>query len=379
MGSRMSLRADQRTGKLGNKRALQGFDTHDYPLQFSPMRFSHFDQRLAALGALPVHRNRVVRAWLSGQALDIGTRRRSSEHFLPLALRDAVPALTAELDTLARVCSEYTGNDGSRLLIELADRQMVESVLLPRDGLCVSTQVGCAVGCRFCMTGKSGLIRQVTSMEILAQVVLARRLRTVKKVVFMGMGEPAHNLDNVLEAIDLLGTKGNIGHKNLVFSTVGDLRVFEALPRQRVKPALALSLHTTKPELREHLLPRAPKISPEALIEFGERYARDTNYPIQYQWTLLKGINDGNDELDAAVRLLKGKYGVLNVIPFNSLEGDDYQRPDAERIRVIVHYLQSRGVLTKVRNSAGQDVDGGCGQLRARAVDTARVLAPSPA
>lgn len=379
MGSRMSLRADQRTGKLGNKRALQGFDTHDYPLQFSPMRFSHFDQRLAALGALPVHRNRVVRAWLSGQALDIGTRRRSSEHFLPLALRDAIPALTAELDTLARVRSEYTGNDGSRLLIELADRQMVESVLLPRDGLCVSTQVGCAVGCRFCMTGKSGLIRQVTSMEILAQVVLARRLRTVKKVVFMGMGEPAHNLDNVLEAIDLLGTKGNIGHKNLVFSTVGDLRVFEALPRQRVKPALALSLHTTKPELREHLLPRAPKISPEALIEFGERYARDTNYPIQYQWTLLKGINDGNDELDAAVRLLKGKYGVLNVIPFNSLEGDDYQRPDAERIRVIVHYLQSRGVLTKVRNSAGQDVDGGCGQLRARAVDTARVLASSPA
>lgn len=379
MGSRTSLSADQRTGKLGNKRALQGLDTHDYPLQFSPMRFSHFDQRLAALGALPVHRNRVVRAWLSGQALDIGTRRRSSEHFLPLALRDAVPALTAELDTLARVRSEYTGNDGSRLLVELADRQMVESVLLPRDGLCVSTQVGCAVGCRFCMTGKSGLIRQVTSMEILAQVVLARRLRTVKKVVFMGMGEPAHNLDNVLEAIDLLGTKGNIGHKNLVFSTVGDLRVFEALPRQRVKPALALSLHTTKPELREHLLPRAPKISPEALIEFGERYARDTNYPIQYQWTLLKGINDGNDELDAAVRLLKGKYGVLNVIPFNSLEGDDYQRPDAERIRVIVHYLQSRGVLTKVRNSAGQDVDGGCGQLRARAVDTAQVLASSPA
>ncbi|MCH5800372.1 radical SAM protein, partial [Salmonella enterica] len=86
----------------------------------------------------------------------------------------------------------------------------------------MSTQVGCAVGCRFCMTGKSGLIRQVASMEILAQVVLARRLRAVKKVVFMGMGEPAHNLDNVLEAINLLGTDGNIGHKNLVFSTVGD-------------------------------------------------------------------------------------------------------------------------------------------------------------
>lgn len=190
----------------------------------------------------------------------------------------------------------------------------------------------------------------------------------------MGMGEPAHNLDNVLEAIDLLGTEGNIGHKNLVFSTVGDLRVFEALPQQRVKPALALSLHTTKAELRTHLLPRAPKIAPEELIELGEKYARDTDYPIQYQWTLLKGINDGDDELDAVVRLLKGKYGVLNVIPFNSLEGDDYQRPETERIHEIVRSLQSRGVLTKVRNSAGQDVDGGCGQLRARAVGAEQVL-----
>lgn len=338
------------------------------------MRFSDFDQRLAALGARPVHRGRVVRVWLNGLALDSHTRRRRSEHFLPLKLRDAVPALTAELDGLARIRSEHAGNNGSRLLVELADGQMVESVLLPRDGLCVSTQVGCAVGCRFCMTGKSGLIRQVSSMEILAQVVLARRLRAVKKVVFMGMGEPAHNLDNVLEAIDLLGTEGNIGHKNLVFSTVGDLRVFEALPQHRVKPALALSLHTTKAGLREHLLPRAPKIAPEELVELGEKYARDTGYPIQYQWVLLKGINDGDDELEAVARLLKGKYGVLNVIPFNSLEGDDYQRPDPERIREIVRYLQSRGVLTKVRNSAGQDVDGGCGQLRARAIGAAQAV-----
>jgi len=338
------------------------------------MRFSDFDQRLAALGARPAHRGRVVRAWLNGHAFDNSTWRQRSENFLPLALRDALPALRAEFEGLAHIRSEHTGNDGSRLLVELADGQMVESVLLPRDGLCVSTQVGCAVGCRFCMTGKSGLIRQVSGMEILAQVVLARRLRAVKKVVFMGMGEPAHNLENVLEAIGLLGTEGNIGHKNLVFSTVGDLRVFEALPQQRVKPALALSLHTTKAELREHLLPRAPKIAPEELIELGEKYARDTDYPIQYQWVLLKGINDGDDELDAVVRLLKGKYGVLNVIPFNSLEGDDYQRPDPERIREIVRYLHSRGVLTKVRNSAGQDVEGGCGQLRARAIGAAQAV-----
>ena len=117
-----------------------------------------------------------------------------------------------------------------------------------------------------------------------------------------------------------------------------------------------------------------PRIAPEALVELGEKYARDTGYPVQYQWTLLKGVNDGDDELDAIPRLLKGKFGVLNVIPFNSLEGDDYQRPEAERIREIVRTLHRRGVLTKVRNSAGQDVDGGCGQLRARAVGAEQVV-----
>ena len=330
------------------------------------MRIETFRQRLADLGAKPVHVQRMLRAWLHALPLDAGPARRGPA--LPRAIVEALPALGAELAGLARVRSEHPAEDGSaRLLVELADGQTVESVLLPRDGLCVSSQVGCAVGCVFCMTGKSGLLRQVGSAEILAQVALARRFRPVKKVVFMGMGEPAHNLDNVLEAIQLLGTEGGIGHKNLVFSTVGDLRVFERLPRERVKPALALSLHSTRAELRRELLPRAPHIDPAELVELGEAYARAVGYPIQYQWTLLKGINDSVEEMDGILRLLKGKYAVLNLIPYNSLEGDAYQRPDGARIVQMVRYLHSRGVLTKVRNSAGQDVDGGCGQLRARA------------
>ncbi|HAQ26391.1 MAG TPA: rRNA methyltransferase, partial [Pseudomonas sp.] len=196
---------------------------------------------------------------------------------------------------------------------------------------------------------------------------LARRFRPVKKVVFMGMGEPAHNLDNVLEAIDLLGTDGGIGHKNLVFSTVGDRRVFERLPQQSVRPALALSLHSTHAALRRELLPRAPQIDPAELVELGEAYARLVDYPIQYQWTLLAGINDSQEEMDGIIRLLKGKFAIMNVIPYNSLDDDAYQRPAAERIQRIMRYLHENGVLTKVRNSAGQDIDGGCGQLRARA------------
>lgn len=202
----------------------------------------------------------------------------------------------------------------------------------------------------------------------MAQVVLARRRRAVKKVVFMGMGEPAHNLDAVLEAIDLLGTSGAIGHKNLVFSTVGDLRVFERLPRGTVKPALALSLHTTDAALREQLLPRAPRITPEDLVELGDDYARRAGYPIQYQWTLLEGINDGPGELDGIVRLLNGRYAVLNLIPYNTVDELPFQRPTWDRAREMASNLHQRGVLTKLRQSAGQDIEGGCGQLRARAV-----------
>jgi 23S rRNA (adenine2503-C2)-methyltransferase len=338
------------------------------------MQLTELNQRLANLGAKPQHIGRITRAWLQGKALDTGTKHQKTENFLPLTVREALPSIASELDGLARLRSEHPGADGSaRLLVELADKQMVESVLLPRDGLCISSQVGCAVGCVFCMTGKSGLLRQLSSAEMVAQVALGRRFRPVKKVVFMGMGEPAHNLDNVLEAIDLLGTEGGIGHRNLVFSTVGDPRVFERLPKQRVRPALALSLHTTDAELRQRLLPKAPRIDPEELVALGEAYARATDYPIQYQWTLLKGINDNQQEMDNILRLFKGKFAVLNLIPYNSLEADDYQRPDGERIVEMVRYLHSRGVLTKVRNSAGQDVDGGCGQLRARATDLIKV------
>ncbi len=330
------------------------------------MRIEHLRQRLRDLGAQPCHESRVLRAWVQVRSLD--TRRRAAEDFLPLAVRKALPALTAELAALARIASEHPGEDGSaRLLVELNDGQTVESVLLPRGGLCVSTQVGCAVGCVFCMTGRDGLARQLGAAEIVAQVALARGRRPVKKVVFMGMGEPAHNLDNVLEAVELLGAEGGIGHKNLVFSTVGDRRVFERLPKGVVKPALALSLHSTDAGLRARLLPRAPRIDPEELVALGEAYARATGYPIQYQWTLLEGVNDGDAEVEGIIRLLAGRYAVMNLIPYNTVPGLGFRRPGWARAAEMARALHRRGVLAKLRQSAGQDVEGGCGQLRARA------------
>ncbi len=344
------------------------------------MRLSDLQLRLQDLDCKPCHIERLLRGWVQRRSYD----RKSSPAatFFPAALRAALPAIEAELQGLARLKSAHPDtltlspreqelrrdSEVARLLVELHDGQLTESVLLPRGGLCISTQVGCAVGCVFCMSGRAGLVRQLDSAEIVAQVVLARSLRAVSKVVFMGMGEPAHNLDNVLEAIEVLGMLGNIAHKNLVLSTVGDLRVFERLPQQIVKPALALSLHSTDDALRAQLLPKAPRIPVAELVAQCEAYARATHYPTQYQWTLIEGVNDSDAELERLIALLTGKYAIMNFIPFNAVDGLPYRRPAPERLARIVGMLKQHGIVTQLRDSAGQEVEGACGQLRARAV-----------
>ena len=330
------------------------------------MHVDDLRQRLREHGAAPRHESLLIRQWLQTGRLDGGPRPLAG--LVPRTLLDALPALQQALDALARVRSVHPASDGSaRLLVELSDGQAVESVLLPRDGACVSTQLGCAVGCAFCMTGRGGLLRQLGSAEIVAQAVLARRMRPLRKLVFMGMGEPSHNLDAVMDAIGLLGTAGGIGHKNLVFSTVGDRRAFERLPLGPVRPALALSLHTTHAALRETLLPRAPRIDPDELTALAGDYARATGYPVQYQWTLLEGVNDGDDEIEGIVRLLAGQYAVMNLIPYNAVDDLPFRRPSWQRAVDMARALRERGVLATLRESAGQEVDGGCGQLRARA------------
>jgi len=346
---------------------LRGITAEEQQRAFVPKRLSQLRLRLRELGAKPCHEGRLVRGWL--QLCGYDKKQSPARMFFPLAMHDALPEIEAALGNLARLESAHPACEGvARLLVALHDGQTVESVLLPRGGLCVSTQVGCAVGCTFCMSGRYGLLRQLGSAEIMAQLALARRLRTVTKVVFMGMGEPAHNLDNVLEAIQTLGTFGNFAHKNLVLSTVGDIRVFDRLPRETVKPALALSLHTTDDVLRAHLLPNAPRIAVEELVAQAETYARATHYPTQYQWTLLEGINDSDEELARLAGLLRGKYAIMNFIPFNEVDGLAYRRPPPERAAQMVRFLREKGIMAQIRDSAGQEVEGACGQLRARAL-----------
>ena len=328
------------------------------------MTLDTLHRRLLSLGAKLQHRGYFYRSLFG-----VVPRIKPDDPKFPLALRKALPELYAIIDEALVVADSHQAEekDSLKLLFKLHDGHTIESVLLPRDGVCVSSQVGCAVGCVFCMTGKSGLIRQLTDLEIVAQVIAAKQLRPqTRKVVFMGMGEPSHNLKNVLSAIDFLGRYSQIPHKNLVFSTVGDQRVFDALGDMEVKPALAISLHSTFEDKRRELLPRAGKIAIESIVEQAERYARLTGYPIQYQWTLIKGINDGDDELRNLEQLLKGKYALINFIPVNAVEESPYKRPDWSRCREMAEFLKGSRILAKFRNSAAQDIEGGCGQLRSR-------------
>ena len=328
------------------------------------MTLETLHQKLLALGAKPVHYGYLYRALFG-----IVPWPDQNNPKFPKALREALPQIKADIEGVLKVVDQHKGEeeDSLKLLFQLQDGHTIESVLLPREGVCVSSQVGCAVGCVFCMTGQSGLIRQLKDLEIVAQVIEAKRQRPeTRKVVFMGMGEPSHNLKNVMSAIEFLGTYSQIPHKNLVLSTVGDQRVFDALNESTVKPALAISLHTTIKEKREKLLPRAGKISIESIVNQAESYARETGYPIQYQWTLMDGINDGDDELANIAQLLTGKYALMNFIPVNAVDNSPYKRPEWSRCQEMAKTLKVSRILAKFRHSAAQDVEGGCGQLRYR-------------
>ena len=229
------------------------------------------------------------------------------------------------------------------------------------------------MGCAFCMTGKGGLERQLSSAEIAAQYVAATRIKPdIKKVVLMGMGEPSHNLAAVKEAVEFIGDVAGLAHKQIVVSTVGDERLFDALSTWSVKPALALSLHTTDFEKRQKLLKNAPALTPEYLLQRTLDYAEQTKYPAQIEWTLLAGINDTFQEVERLAELVAGRYAMVNFIAVNPTEGSDFKRPSQDHIEDLITVLRRKGIVATLRDSAAQDIEGGCGQLRARHLSAAR-------
>jgi 23S rRNA (adenine2503-C2)-methyltransferase len=334
-------------------------------LQLAARSLEELREHLGRLGARPVHARRLLTAWLAG--MPVGATFASGSSPPARALLQALPQLQVELDAIAVELERHPSADGAlRKLVRLRSGRTVECVDLPRNGLCVSTQVGCAVGCRFCKTGESGLLAQLSALEILAQVALARRERAVRRVVFMGMGEPSHNLEAVLDALAALGDEGRCAHKNLVFSTVGEPEVFQTLLGHSVRPGLALSLHTLDQALRAELLPRAPRVAPEVLLDAALGYADRTTYPLLVQWTLLEGVNDSLEEARLLASLLRGRRAIVNYIPFNAVDGAPFARPPIERSVELVRLLKREHTLATLRRSSGAEVDGACGQLRAR-------------
>ena len=328
------------------------------------MTLDTFHQRLLSLGTKPQHCGYFYRSLFG-----VMPRIKPDDPKFPLALRKALPELYAIIDGALVVADSHQAEekDSLKLLFKLHDGHTIESVLLPRDGVCVSSQVGCAVGCAFCMTGKGGLERQLSSAEIAAQYVAATRIKPdIKKVVLMGMGEPSHNLAAVKEAVAFMGDVAGLAHKQIVVSTVGDERLFDALPTWSVKPALALSLHTTDFEKRKKLLKNAPALTPEYLLQRTLDYAEQTKYPAQIEWTLLASINDTFEEVERLAELVAGRYAMVNFIAVNPTEGSDFKRPDQEHIEDLITVLRRKGIVATLRDSAAQDIEGGCGQLRAR-------------
>lgn len=334
----------------------------------SPLRtVDDLRRALEALDARPVHVRRLLTSWLDGRGGEEIPRLRGRTPRRPARLEAGLGDLIDRLDGLVTEVHAEPDQDGScRRLLRLRSGRTIEAVDLPGDALCISTQVGCAVACRFCRTGEDGLLQQLDPLEILAQLAHARRTRETRRVVLMGMGEPAHNMDAVLEAIATMGDEGALPHKAIVFSTVGDPRDFEVLASQRVRPTLALSLHTLDEALRADLLPRARRLDPRGLLDAAIGYADHVHEPLLVQWTLLEGINDSVEEAARLGRELRGRRALVNYIPFNEVEGSGFSRPAVERCVELVRTVRAAGGLATLRFSAGQDVDGGCGQLRAR-------------
>lgn len=271
-------------------------------------------------------------------------------------------------DLSTAVSSSRCADDGTdRLVLRCTDGAIVETVAMRRGTVCVSTQVGCAVGCVFCASGMAGLGRNLTAGEIVEQAVHARRRMTINRVVFMGMGEPSANAAAVLEAVSRFKHDAGIGPARQMVSTVGSLEFIDRLHRAAVRPGLALSLHTSRDELRRRLLPRAPSTPVAELIAAVDDYARSTKLPSQYEWTLLAGVNDDEDDVREAARLLRGRFGCLNFIVWNPVEGARFSRPDDDRVRDLVALAREQGIHTTVRHSSGSDADAACGQLRRRA------------
>jgi 23S rRNA (adenine2503-C2)-methyltransferase len=334
---------------------------------------------LQARGQAPL-RVRQMRRWL------LGGRATSFEQMsdLPSRLREE---LAAEFRLLgSEITRHLVSCDGThKLLLRLRDGQVIECVLLPerdRRTVCISTQVGCGMGCVFCASGLGGVVRNLTAGEILEQLIHARNLlppeERLTNIVVMGMGEPLANLDALLEALAVATSPRGlgIGARHITISTVGLPAKIRRLADLGKQYHLAVSLHAPNDELRTRIVPTNDKTGLAAILEAADYFYETTGRQVTYEYVLLRDINDQPAHAAELAKLLRGRQAHVNLIPFNDVAGLPYRRLTEQALADFLAILRDAGISVNVRKRKGADIDAACGQLRRAALAQA---GPTPA
>jgi 23S rRNA (adenine2503-C2)-methyltransferase len=275
--------------------------------------------------------------------------------------------------TTPELQSRQESSDGTtKFLLRLTDGRHVECVYIPdtpAQTFCISTQVGCAMGCGFCLTGKMGLVRNLTAGEIAGEVrVLAHQTGFADRpfnVVLMGMGEPLHNYDATMKALRILADERGLAlhPRRVTLSTVGIVPGLERLAKEPVMPNLAVSLHATTDEDRSRLVPVNRKYALKDVIDACRRFPVRRRGRITFEYVLLEDVNDRPDDARRLARLLEGIKAKVNLLALNEAPGIPFRRPSDERVNAFAKILADRGVVVSVRKSRGRDIRAACGQL----------------
>jgi 23S rRNA (adenine2503-C2)-methyltransferase len=340
--------------------------TTSFRHDLAEMELTELEQALDAMGHPRFHARQLFQ-WVHkrgvtdfGEMTDLGRELRGS---LASAFSIATPQLVRK----------ETSSDGTaKFLLRLEDGQLIESVFIPdtpANTFCLSTQVGCAMKCGFCLTGKMGIIRNLTAGEIAGQVrVLVKELHMLHarfNIVLMGMGEPLHNYDAVMKALRILADDHGlaVNPRRVTLSTVGVLPALERLATEPLMPNLAISLHATTEEQRDLLVPINRKYGLKELLDACRRFPIKRRDRITFEYVMLKDVNDTDEDARRLARLLNGIKAKVNLLPLNEAAGIPYERPSDARVNRFAQLVAERGLTVSVRKSRGRDIRAACGQL----------------
>lgn len=258
-----------------------------------------------------------------------------------------------------------------KYLFLLNDGNIIETVMMDYDSrvtVCVSNQVGCRMGCRFCASTMDGLVRNLEPWEILDQIMKIQEDtgKRVSNLVLMGSGEPLDNYDNTKQFLKIVNDENglNIGYRHITLSTCGIVPKIYELADLEIPINLAISLHSPYDDKRKEIMPVANKYSINEILDACRYYIKKTNRRVTFEYSLIKGVNDGKKEAEALAALLKGMLCHVNLIPINEVDERDFKKPDKAFIYKFRDYLEERNIPATVRISMGSDISGACGQLR---------------